>query len=407
MPILPAERLRSELQALVPGSPQYATEVVERMLAESRLAGASDLHVQPTAEGLELRWRLDGVLHPAALLPATVGPNIIARLKVLADLLTYRTDLPQEGRIKGTPGAIEMRLSTFPTLHGEKAVVRLFAASGAYLRLDDLGLPDEIPTALRQLLQATAGMIVFSGPSGADKTTTLYACLRELVASSGGGRNLATLEDPIEVAVAGVTQTQANPAAGFTLELGLRSLLRQDPEVIAVGEIRDRTTAEVAFQASLTGHLVLTTFHSGSAAGVIGRLSDMGIEPYLLKSGLLAVIAARLVRRLCTCARAENDPAARLGLAVERCYVPGGCDRCGGTGYHGRLVVAEMLLADSDALGAAILARADVARIERAAAAGGMVTRWARAARAVETGQTSAAEVRRVLGVSPCPDDPA
>jgi type II secretory ATPase GspE/PulE/Tfp pilus assembly ATPase PilB-like protein len=399
MPILPGERLRSDLKALVPGSPQYATEAVERMLAEARAVGSSDLHVQPTAEGLELRWRLDGVLHPAALLPASVGPNVIARLKVLADLLTYRTDLPQEGRIKGTPGAIEMRLSTFPTLHGEKAVVRLFAASGTYLRLDDLGLPGDIRGTLGRLLEATSGMIVFSGPAGAGKTTTLYACLRELVAASGGGRNLATLEDPVEVAVAGVSQTQANAAAGFTLELGLRSLLRQDPEVIAVGEIRDRTTAEVAFQASLTGHLVLTTFHSGSAAGVIGRLSDMGIEPYMLKSGLQAIVAARLVRRLCTCARPENDPTARLGLAVERSFVPVGCDRCGGTGYHGRVLVAEMLVPHSDALGAAILARADVARIERAACAGGMVSRWHRAAKLVEAGETSAAEIRRVLGV--------
>jgi type II secretory ATPase GspE/PulE/Tfp pilus assembly ATPase PilB-like protein len=405
MPMLPGERLRSELNTLVPGSPQYATEAVERMLAEARLVGASDLHVQPTSEGLELRWRLDGVLHPAATLPASVGPNIIARLKVLADLLTYRTDMPQEGRIKGAPGAIEMRLSTFPTLHGEKAVVRLFAASGAYLRLDDLGLPPEIRDTLGRLLQATSGMIVFSGPSGAGKTTTLYACLRELVAVSGGGRNLATLEDPVEVAVAGVSQTQANASAGFTLELGLRSLLRQDPEVIAVGEIRDRTTAEVAFQASLTGHLVLTTFHSGSAAGVIGRLADMGIEPYLLRSGLLAVVAARLVRRLCTCARPESDPAGRLGLDVEQSFIPVGCDRCGGTGYHGRVVVPEMLLTDSEELGTAILARADVARIERAACAGGMVSRWTRAARAVEAGQTSAMEIRRVLGVSQQPDD--
>ena len=405
MPSLPGERLRDDLKALVPGSPQYATEVVDRMLADARAGGASDLHVQPTGEGLELRWRLDGVLHPAAMLPASVGPNVIARLKVLADLLTYRTDVPQEGRIKSTPGAIEMRLSTFPTLHGEKAVVRLFAASGTYLRLADLGLPEEIHAGLGRLLQATSGMIVFSGPSGAGKTTTLYACLRELVAATRGQRNLATLEDPIEMAVAGVSQAQANAAAGFTLELGLRSLLRQDPEVIAVGEIRDRPTAEVAFQASLTGHLVLSTFHAGSAAGVVGRLSDMGIEPYLLRSGLRAIVAQRLVRKLCTCARAEADPSARLGLAVARAFVAAGCDRCGGTGYHGRLIVAEMLLPDSEELGAAILARADVARIERAACAGGMVTRWERAAQLVEAGQTSPVEIRRVLGVSEPPGE--
>jgi type II secretory ATPase GspE/PulE/Tfp pilus assembly ATPase PilB-like protein len=398
MSSLPGERLRSDLQALVPGSPQYATEAVERILATARALDASDVHFQPGEAGLEVRWRLDGVLHTAALLPVVVGPNVVARLKVLAELLTYRTDLPQEGRIKAPPGALEMRVSTFPTLHGEKAVVRLFAASGAYLRLADLGLPGEISHALERLLAATSGMIVFSGPSGAGKTTTLYACLRELVAVTENQRNLATLEDPIEVPIAGAAQSQANPAAGFTLELGLRSLLRQDPEVIALGEIRDRSTAEVAFQASLTGHLVLTTFHAGSASGVLGRLADMGIEPYLLKSGLLAIVAQRLVRRLCACARPADDPGARLGLAVARASVPAGCERCGGTGYNGRLVIAEMLLPERDAIAAAILGRADVARIERAAVSSGMVTRWQRACELVEAGATSAAEVRRVLG---------
>jgi type II secretory ATPase GspE/PulE/Tfp pilus assembly ATPase PilB-like protein len=406
MPSVTGERLRGELQALVPGSPQYATEAVERILSAARTVGASDVHFQPAEEGLVVRWRLDGVLHRAAVLPAAVAPNVAARLKVLADLLTYRTDLPQEGRIKAGPGALEMRLSTFPTLHGEKAVVRLFAAAGVYLRVDDLGLPGEISRMLARLLAATSGMIVFSGPSGAGKTTTLYACLRDLVATSQDQRNLATLEDPIEVPVAGVSQTQANPAAGLTLELGLRALLRQDPEVIALGEIRDKLTAEVAFQASLTGHLVLTTFHAGSAAGVIGRLLDMNIETYLLKSGLLAIVSQRLVRKLCTCARSTDEPAARLGLAVARTFVPAGCDRCGGTGYHGRLVIAEMLLPDREEVGAAILARADVARIEHAAIAAGMVTRWQRALALVEAGQTSAAEVRRVLGFGAETADP-
>ena len=405
MPTSPFDSLRSHLASLTPGSPRYATDVVDRILAEARAIGASDVHFQPAAEGVEVRWRLDGVLHRATTLPASVAPNLVARLKVMADLLTYRTDLPQEGRIKGSHGDVEMRLSTFPTLHGEKAVVRLFAASGRYLKLDDLGLPEEIRAALAQLLGATAGMIVFSGPSGGGKTTTLYACLRALVASTNGQRNLATLEDPVEVAVAGVTQSQANPAAGFTLEVGLRSLLRQDPEVIAVGEIRDRATAEVAFQASLTGHLVLTTFHAGGAAGVLGRLSDMGIEPYLLRSGLLAIVSQRLARKLCTCARESDDPEARLGLPIARASVPVGCDRCGGTGYRGRIVLAEMLLPEADAIGAAILARSDVARLDRIARSTGMVSRWQRAARAVEEAQTSAAEVRRVLGVSERPGE--
>lgn len=395
-----SEKLRQELAAKVAGRSTYATEVVDLVLAEARALGASDVHWQPTPEGLDLRWRLDGVLQPAALLPAAASPNVVARLKVLAELLTYRTDVPQEGRIRTAAGDVEMRLSTFPTLHGEKAVVRLFAASGRYLRLDDLGLPAEIAETLRRLLGATAGAIILSGPAGSGKTTTIYACLRELVASSGGGRSLATLEDPIEVPVAGVAQSQVNPAAGFTLETGLRSLLRQDPEVIAVGEIRDPATAEIAFQASLTGHLVLTTFHAGSAAGAISRLSDMGIEPYLLRSGVLAIVCQRLVRRLCRCARENDDPAAALGLPVSRSRLPVGCDECGQTGYRGRMVLAEMLVPERSDLGSAILSRSDVGRLEQLAVQGGMVTRWTRACRAIEDGLTSAAEIRRALGVA-------
>src|SRR5918997_3318745 len=304
MPQAPGERFQREIALRDPGSPRFSVDVVELILAEARAAGASDVHLQPTAEGLSMRWRIDGVLHEAGLIPREVAPNVVARLKVLAELLTYRTDVPQEGRIRGEAGDLEMSLSTFPTIHGEKAVVRLFAASGRLTRLNDLGLTAEILQVLRRLLGATSGAVLFSGPAGSGKTTTLYACLRELVAATEGRRSLATLEDPVEVAVAGVAQSQVNLSAGFDLETGLRSLLRQDPEVIAIGEIRDRATAEVAFQASLTGHLVLSTFHAGSAAGAVGRLADMGIEPYLLRSGILAIVSQRLVRKLFDCARA-------------------------------------------------------------------------------------------------------
>ena len=396
----PGETFRQHCAKWVAGAPRYATDVVDLALAEARAAGASDVHLQPTAEGLDIRWRIDGVLHPIAVLAATTGPNIIARLKVMADLLTYRTELPQEGRIRGIPGDLEMRLSTFPTLYGEKAVVRLFAALGRYLRIDDLGFPIEIRDTLKALLDETSGAIILSGPAGSGKTTSIYACLRELVATTEGRRGLTSLEDPVEVAVPGVAQSQANPSAGFTLELGLRSLLRQDPEVIAVGEIRDRSTAEVAFQASMTGHLVLTTFHAGSAVGVVGRLSDMGIEPFLLRSGILAIVAQRLARKLCDCARESDKPADRLGLAVGRCRVPVGCDRCAGTGYRGRVVLAEMLVPDQTELGNAILSRTDAGQLERLAARAGMVSRWERARQAVEDGLTSPVEVRRVLGVS-------
>ncbi len=282
---MPAVGLRDVLGKLEATDPRYATEVVERVLAEAQATGASDIHFQPGADALELRWRLDGVLHPIALLPAKVAPNIVARLKVLAELLTYRTDVPQEGRIRGVPGEVEMRLSTFPTLFGEKAVVRMFAGPGRFLRLDDLGLPASVRDELSHVLNETSGAIVLSGPAGSGKTTTIYACLRELAAQSRGERSLTTMEDPIEAVVPGVAQAQVNLAAGLTLESGLKSLLRQDPEVIAIGEIRDKATAEIALQAALTGHLILTTFHAGSACEVIGRFLDMGIEPYVVRSG--------------------------------------------------------------------------------------------------------------------------
>ncbi len=389
-----------QLAELDPADPQFASRVVERMLAAGRDRGASDLHLQPAASGLELKFRIDGVLQPAGTFPSRVAGNIIARLKVLAELLTYRTDVPQEGRIRTPQTDVEMRVSTFPTLYGEKAVVRLFAGSGQYQRLDDLGLPEDVLKPLRRLLGETSGAILATGPAGSGKTTTVYACLRELAGRDDAVQSLVSLEDPIEVAVPGVAQSQVNPAAGLDLATGLRFLMRQDPQVIMVGEIRDRPTAEAAFQASLTGHLLLSTFHAGSAAEGISRLSDMGIEPYLLRSGVLAILSQRLARRLCRCSRQTGDPAARLGLPVEEVCIPAGCDACGGTGYGGRFVLVEMLTAERTELGRAILSRSDTATLERLAVEAGMVTRWERAYQAVRQGRTSPAEVRRVLGFS-------
>ena len=293
-----------------------------------------------------------------------------------------------------------MRVCTFPTLHGERTVVRLFGGTQRYQRLDDLGLPDDVLQPLRLLLSETSGAILVSGPAGSGKTTTVYACLREIAQQGGGARSLVSIEDPIEVAVDGVAQSQVNPPAGLDLASGLRFLMRQDPEVIMVGEIRDRATADTAFQASLTGHLLLSTFHAGSAAETIGRLSDMGIEPYVLRSGLLAILNQRLLRRLCSCAELTDDPAARLGLAVQQAKTPRGCDKCGGTGYLGRFLLVEMLTLSRSELARAILAHSETALIERLAAEAGMLSRWQRACRAVDAGLTSPAEVRRVLGFS-------
>ncbi len=397
------ERLGSELAGLDSSLPNYASRAVDGLLAAAESAGASDVHLQPAAAGLELKFRVDGVLLPVAVFPAELAANIIARLKVQADLLTYHTDRPQEGRIRTAEADVEMRVSTFPTLRGERAVVRLFGGSRRYQRLEDLGLPDDVLEPLRTLLGETSGAILVSGPAGSGKTTTLYACLRELARQTAGQRSLVSLEDPIEVAVEGVAQSQVRPAAGLDLAVGLRFLMRQDPEVIMVGEIRDRATAEAALQASLTGHLVLSTFHAGSAAETVGRLLDMAVEPYVLRSGLLAVVNQRLLRRLCECAQATDDAEARLGLPVSHVKVPRGCPACHGTGYRGRFLLVEMLVPSPSELGRAILSRCDTATMERLAIQGHMVSRWRRACRAVDQGLTSPVEVRRLLGFSTPP----
>ncbi len=381
-----------------PSDPEFATQAIERLLAQGRSAGASDLHLQPAEHQLEICFRIDGVLQSAGSFPYSVAQNVVARLKVLAGLLTYRTDTPQEGRVRSEESNAELRVSTFPTLHGERAVVRFFGASGQYRSLDQLGLPVDICDQIGRLLGETSGALLTTGPAGSGKTTTVYACLRHLVQVSLTRRSIVSIEDPIEVSVPGVAQSQVNPSADLDLAKGLRFLMRQDPEVIMVGEIRDRETAESAMQASLTGHLLLSTFHAGSAAEAISRLSDMGIEPYMLRSGLLGILSQRLVRCLCHCASETNDPAMLLGLPVTSARVPAGCEDCEQTGYSGRTVLAELLTVERNDLGRAILSRSDAAALEELAVASGMVSRWDRAIAALQAGVTSPAEIRRVLG---------
>jgi type II secretory ATPase GspE/PulE/Tfp pilus assembly ATPase PilB-like protein len=398
-----AEQLESKLRQLRPADTSYASEFVDAVLAGAQQSSASDVHLQPTPQGLEVRWRLDGVLQTVGTFPRGQATDVVSRLKVLAELLTYRSDVPQEGRIRQRLGEVEVRVSTFPTLHGERAVVRMFAAHGQLLYVEELGLPEDATAGLQKLLCETSGAVLVCGPAGSGKTTTAYACLRELVRRSSGTKSLVSLEDPIEVAVEGVAQSQVQPSAGFDLATGLRSLMRQDPEVVLVGEIRDRPTAEVVFQAALTGHLVLTTFHSGSASGAISRLADMGIEPYLLRSGILGILAQRLVRRLCICGRnADREQSAGEqsagGLPVAASRVAAGCPECHQTGYRGRAVLAELLLSQPTELGRAILSRSDAPQLEQLAIRSGMVTLWQRALAAVESGVTTPEEIRRVFG---------
>jgi len=381
----------------------FATHAVDRLLDQGRGTGASDLHLQPSEHSLEISFRIDGVLQSAGLFPGSVAQNVVARLKVLAGLLTYRTDTPQEGRVRTEGTNAELRVSTFPTLYGERAVVRFFMSSEQYRSLDNLGLPEDVEVQLQYLLNETSGAVLTTGPAGSGKTTTVYACLRYLVDASAAQRSIVSIEDPIEVAVPGVAQAQVNANADLDLATGLRFLMRQDPEIIMVGEIRDRATAEAAMQASLTGHLLLSTFHAGSAAEAISRLSDMGIEPYMLRSGLLGILSQRLVRRLCECASETDDPALLLGLPVQSAHVPVGCERCGQTGYSGRAVLAEMLTVQRNDLGRAILSRSDAGALEHLATASGMISRWDRAMAALESGITSPAEIRRVLGFQSSP----
>ena len=386
---------------------QHGPDVVSLILVQSRLARASDVHLVPGVDGLRMQWRIDGVLQTIAVFDADLGPRLIARLKVLCGLLTYRTDIPQEGRVAREHSSSEIRVTTFPTLYGEKAAIRLFAESSDLQRLNQLGLPQEIEIGLREQLQTTDGVILLTGPSGSGKTTTVYACLREIMAMSGDGRSIMTLEDPIEVAVPGVTQSQVRSSVGFDLTAGLRSMMRQDPDVIMVGEIRDPATAEVVFQAALTGHLVLTTFHAGSAVEAITRLMDMQIEPYLLRSSLRSIVCQRLVRRLrcdatgsgsggmTAAAELISEAAENLEKSLDNSTVAS--DLANAT-YQGRMVLAEMLDPNVPGIANAIMKKADSREMAEIVTSCGTATLRDAAHLAIRQGQTSPQEVFRVLG---------
>lgn len=383
--------LSDQLAAALRSGQDGVVRAVDLALSVADRLGASDVHFQPTPTGLDVRFRVDGVLQPAATLPREVAPNVVARLKVMAELLTYRTDVPQEGSIRATSDGprTDRRVSTFPTVHGENAVVRVFNPAAGLLDLDRLGLPADVLAGLAALVRERSGAVLLTGPSGSGKTTTIYACLRR-IAADDPGRHVVTIEDPVERVLDGVSQSQARPGTEFDFARGLRSLLRQDPEVIMVGEVRDRDTAAVAVEAALTGHLIFSTLHAGSACGVVGRLLEMGVEPYLLTAGVRGILNQRLLRRLCDDCKREDGGARR---AV-------GCDRCGGTGYRGRFVVAELLLPDAE-FRQAVLRRSDEDALSAVARQSGWRTIRDRADEAVADGRTTAAEADRVLGPRP------
>lgn len=364
---------------------------------------ASDIHIEPYQGSLVIRYRIDGVLYNALKLPKQIQSALISRVKVMAKLNIAEKRLPQDGRIDIKIGdkAIDIRVSVIPTAFGERVVLRLLDKTGAILKLADLGLDQERFALFGDLIQSPHGIILVTGPTGSGKTTTLYAALSTI---NNPEINIITIEDPIEYRMEGVGQIQVNPKIDLTFAKGLRSIVRQDPDVILVGEIRDRETSEIAIQSSLTGHLVFSTLHTNDAASAITRIIDMGIEPFLVSSSVVAIIAQRLVRTLCpSCKEAytpDDKSLAKVGIARAQLeghtvYHKKGCPACMNTGYRGRTAIFEMMIPD-DRLKKLMLKTSDSNQILKEAIRAGMITLLQDGARKVLDGTTTIEEVLRV-----------
>jgi general secretion pathway protein E len=375
-----------------------AIRLINGLIADAARQGVSDIHIEPYETGLVVRMRMDGVLKETLRMPPHVAPVVVSRIKVMARLDIAERRLPQDGRIGLQLGGklIDVRVSTLPSRAGERVVLRILDKENAGIDLEALGMTPDLYAAYREALAQPNGIVLITGPTGSGKTTSLYAGLKLL---NDGSRNILTVEDPVEYAIDGVGQTQINPQVGLSFATGLRAILRQDPDVVMVGEIRDRETAEIAVQAALTGHLVLSTVHTNDAVGAITRLRDMRVEPFLIASTLRMVIAQRLVRRLCPACRRPAEAAGSLALALglpegTRIYEAQGCAECGNGGYKGRIGLFEAVRVD-DEIRRLINAGADESAI--AAHAFRAAPSLAAAARAlVKEGVTTAEEALRV-----------
>ncbi|MCW5655648.1 type II secretion system ATPase GspE [Hydrogenophaga sp.] len=359
--------------------------MLNALLTQAARDGASDIHIEPFERHSSVRFRVDGTLREVVQPNRALHAALISRLKIMAELDISEKRLPQDGRISLRIGtrAVDVRVSTLPSAHGERAVLRLLDKSESKLSLEAVGMQGDVLESFRRLIGQPHGIILVTGPTGSGKTTTLYAALQRLDA---GTQNIMTVEDPIEYELPGVGQTQVNARIDLTFAKALRAILRQDPDVIMIGEIRDFETAQIAIQASLTGHLVLATLHTNDAPSAVTRLTDMGVEPFLLSSSLLGVLAQRLVRKLCPHCRRQDG---------RGHWHPVGCEHCNQTGYKGRTGIYELMVAD-DKIRSLIHNRAAESKVYVAAEEAGLRSMRADGQRLVEAGITSPEEVMSV-----------
>ena len=391
------------LKDLASGAP--VIRLVNQLIARAVESQASDIHIEPAEDRLRVRYRYDGVLQEEESPPPRLSAAIVSRIKIMAKLDIAERRLPQDGRLKLTVRGqeVDFRVSTVPSLHGETVVLRILDRNAVELEFTNLGLPSTIAERLTSSLSLPNGIVLVTGPTGSGKTTTLYTSLLQI---NSVARKIVTVEDPIEYQLAGINQIQVKPQIGLNFASLLRSILRQDPDVIMVGEIRDIETAQIAVQAALTGHLVLSTLHTNSAAATITRLRDMGLEDYLITAVLRGVLAQRLVRRLCPhCRQSYTAPDELIeGFALDqrtdawpiKLWRAVGCPQCRHTGYRGRQAIAEFLVPNEE-IEHLIFARADHVAVERAAVAGGMITMFNAGLDAALAGATTIEEVVRSI----------
>ena len=375
--------------------------LVNDILFRAMQMRASDVHVHPYESKLQIRYRIDGLLYDTLTLNRNVIPLVISRIKVMAGMDIAERRMPQDGRCSVRLGQreIDLRVSTVPTSYGERAVLRILDKSTGLLTLDQLGLWKEDRKTFEKLINRTHGVIFVTGPTGSGKSTTLYACLNQIDSVQ---KNVMTIEDPIEYQLGGISQMQVSPKKGMTFINALRHVLRQDPDVIMVGEVRDEETANMAIQSSLTGHLVFSTLHTNDAAGAISRLLDFGVEPYLVSSSLIAVLAQRLVRRICPDCKAPYAPTAQeleemeyKPVESDAFFIGPGCDKCFGTGYRGRIGIYELMVITED-IREMVYLKETAGAIKKKALARGMHTLRMDGTRKAAAGVTTVAEVLRV-----------